>query len=77
MMGQATPSDDTVVIMQQLENRIIAWAESQPDIRAILVIGSRARRDLPADEWSDLDLMVFATDSERYLANGDWLSSPR
>jgi aminoglycoside 6-adenylyltransferase len=59
--------------MQQLENRVIAWAESQPDIRAILVIGSRARRDFPADEWSDLDLMVFATDLKKYLANDDWL----
>lgn len=59
--------------MQQLENRVIAWAESQPDIRAILVVGSRARRDFPADEWSDLDLMVFATNFEKYLANDDWL----
>lgn len=59
--------------MQQLEDRVIAWAESQPDIRAILVIGSRARYDFPADEWSDLDLMIFATDFEKYLANDDWL----
>ena len=59
--------------MQQLEDRVIAWAESQPDIRAILVIGSRARHDFPADEWSDLDLMVFATDLEKYLSSDDWL----
>ena len=45
--------------MQQLENRVIAWAESQPDIRAIIVVGSRARRDSPADEWSDLDLVII------------------
>ena len=59
--------------MQQLEDRVIAWAKSQSDIRAILVIGSRARRDFPADEWSDLDLMIFATDFEKYLASDSWL----
>ena len=59
--------------MQQLENRVIAWAESRPDIRAILVVGSRARRDFPADEWSDLDLMVIATDLKKVLASDDWL----
>lgn len=59
--------------MQQLEDRIAAWTESQPEIRAILVIGSRARRVFPADEWSDLDLMVFATDFDKYLADDDWL----
>jgi aminoglycoside 6-adenylyltransferase len=67
------PLKDSVTAMQQLEDRIIAWAESQAPVRAILVIGSRARRDFPADEWSDLDLTVFATDSERYLAGDDWL----
>ena len=57
----------------ELEARIAAWAESHPDVRAILVVGSRARRDSPADEWSDLDLMVFATHYEEYLANDSWL----
>ena len=73
MVNQAMPLEDSVTAMQQLEDRIIAWAESQPEVRAILVIGSRARRDLTADEWSDLDLIVFATDSERYLAGDEWL----
>jgi aminoglycoside 6-adenylyltransferase len=59
--------------MEQLEDRIVTWAESQPNVRAILVIGSRARRVFPADEWSDLDLILFATDSEPYLAGNEWL----
>jgi predicted nucleotidyltransferase len=29
-------------------------------IRAAVVIGSRARVDHPADEWSDLDVLIFA-----------------
>jgi hypothetical protein len=45
--------------MRQFEQRITSWAETQPDVRAILVVGSRARRDRPVDEWADLDTMVF------------------
>jgi len=68
-------SDNNAAAMRQLESRIADWAGSQPEIRAILVIGSRARREYPADEWSDLDLMVFATNVDPYLANGDWLDA--
>lgn len=68
-------SEDRTATIQQLESRVVTWAGSQPNIRAILVVGSRARRDFPADEWSDLDLMVFATDFEGYLDNGDWLDN--
>lgn len=55
------------------EDQISAWAETQPHVRAILVIGSRARRDHPADDWSDLDLIVFVDDFNPYLAQPDWL----
>lgn len=61
--------------MLSLQNRIIAWAETQPAIRAVLVVGSRARRDHPGDEWADLDTMVFANDFQPYLSQMDWLSA--
>ena len=57
----------------QLERDFSAWAETQPAICAALVIGSRARIVHPADEWSDLDLIVFTTDAAAYGSNGDWL----
>ena len=43
-MDKATPS------MEQIEQRFAAWAQTQPDIRAAMVVGSRARTDHPADE---------------------------
>jgi aminoglycoside 6-adenylyltransferase len=49
------------------EQKVLAWAEHRPDVRAILVVGSRARRHHPADEWSDLDLEIFVIDSSPYL----------
>ena len=57
----------------QLEHDFTAWAKTQPAICAALVIGSRARIVHPADEWSDLDLIVFTTDAAAYGSNGDWL----
>lgn len=59
--------------MKRQEQRVVAWAEARPDVRAILVVGSWARRKHPADLWSDLDLMVFTTDVEQYRSSEDWM----
>lgn len=61
--------------MQLLEERFTRWAERCPDIRAALVVGSRARRDHPADILSDLDIAVLSTHPERYLGRADWLGN--
>lgn len=58
-----------------LERRFVSWAEARRDVRAAVVIGSRARTDLPADEWSDLDVLVFVEDPGPYLADASWLGS--
>lgn len=59
----------------QLERNFVAWAGGQADIRSAIVIGSRARREPPADEWSDLDIILYATDPAVYAATPDWLST--
>ena len=53
--------------------RFTRWAQDQPDIRAALMIGSRARREHPADEWSDLDIVVFAANPQAYVVSADWI----
>ena len=65
--------NQAAVIHEQLIERFIRWAQTQPDIRAAVIVGSRARVDHPVDEWADLDLIVIATDPERYLSTTDWL----
>lgn len=57
-----------------LIERILQWAEGRVDIRLVVVIGSRARRDKPADVWSDLDLVLFTTDPAVYLSDSSWLT---
>src|SRR5438270_3518583 len=57
-----------------LQNRFVSWAGQRDDIRAALLVGSRARTDRPADAWSDVDIAIVTTGPERYLASGDWVA---
>lgn len=58
-----------------LENRIHEWAVSREDIRAVLVVGSRARSHHLADELSDLDLILLTTDTSFYRIDSTWLNT--
>jgi len=59
----------------QLIKRFTTWAEHVPDIRAAIVLGSRARKDAPADEWADLDIVIVTTNPEYYLLTSDWIQN--
>src|SRR5262245_45264655 len=65
--------DRITTAYEQLIDRFVAWAQAQPDIRAAIVLGSRARTDRPADEWSDLDLLIVTADPRRLISQTDWL----
>ncbi len=67
--------NQTTVTYEQLIERFVKWAQTQPDIRAAIIVGSRARVDCPADEWADLDLVVIVTKPERYLSTPDWIKN--
>lgn len=64
--------DKVAAAYEQLIDRFVAWVETEDNIRAAMVIGSRARTDHPADQWSDLDVLIFAIDPEPYQ-NVEWL----
>lgn len=57
----------------RLIRRFMKWADGNEDVRAAAVIGSRARDDRPADEWSDLDLLLFVNDPARFVGDASWL----
>jgi aminoglycoside 6-adenylyltransferase len=67
--------DQTTQAYEQLIQRFAKWAQTKQDIRAAFIIGSRARADHPADEWSDLDIVIAATDSQPYLSIASWVES--
>jgi hypothetical protein len=56
----------------EFEERIVSWAKGQPDLKALVQIGSRAQPDAQVDEWSDWDYHLITTQPQRYLKR-DWL----
>ena len=65
----------TDITMEQIIERAAAWGRPRPDIRAAFILGSRARVEHPADEWSDLDLVIVANNPQQYLASAEWLEA--
>jgi|WetSurMetagenome_2_1015567.scaffolds.fasta_scaffold151452_3 aminoglycoside 6-adenylyltransferase len=65
--------ENTSLFYEHFLARFTSWAEAQEDIRAVVMVGSRARSDQPADDWSDLDLMIYARNHEAYLGDTRWL----
>lgn len=65
--------NDTLRAMKELEESFVAWAQGRDDVRMAVVVGSWARSDHPADEWSDLDIGFSTTHPERYLSSDGWL----
>jgi aminoglycoside 6-adenylyltransferase len=64
-----------VLTYTDLLTRLTDWAAQTPDVRAVLMLGSRARTDHPADEWADLDLLVFARDIQQFLQSEEWATT--
>lgn len=58
--------------------RIIAWAESNPDVLGLVALGSMAGRGRAPDEWSDHDFWVVVDNgaAERLRTAPDWLPDP-
>lgn len=63
----------TIGSYEMLEERIYNWALHNSEIMTIYVVGSRAREDKPFDEYSDLDVVIFAANSDSYFRTDDWL----
>ncbi len=60
---------------EQWIKRFSDWAISRSDVRAVVLVGSSSRRDHPADEWSDIDILLIASDPQSYLDSTEWLAS--
>ena len=63
----------TSLFYEQFIKRFVDWCHTQPEICATIIVGSQTRTILPADEWADLDLMIYADNPKRYMQKTDWL----
>jgi len=59
--------------MDLMTAAVVDWASEREDIRALLVVGSEARREVPADRWSDLDLIFIIEDPKPYHEDASWI----
>lgn len=51
----------------ELLKRLLAVCETQPEIKAVIIVGSQAREISKADEYSDLDLIVACSKPDMLL----------
>ena len=54
---------------------ISQFFENDNGVLAAVIIGSQARLDYSADEYSDIDIIVIVTSPEQYLLSDDWLKN--
>lgn len=54
-----------------LLDAVTSWAEAQPDIVALALVGSHARGDSRPD--SDVDLVILCEHPEPYVGETDWV----
>lgn len=53
--------------------QIISWAESNPDIRAVLLTSSLVNPYAPVDDFSDLDIELVFENLKEYEADKKWI----
>lgn len=51
----------------ELLKRLLAVCEAQPEIKAVIIVGSQAREISKADEYSDLDLIIACSEPQILL----------
>jgi aminoglycoside 6-adenylyltransferase len=59
--------------MDTILDKLVTWAQGHPDVRAVLLVGSRAREEFPGDEWADTDLECFVTALPVDASSQGWL----
>lgn len=62
----ATASEDEVL------GRIVAWAEEQPLVRAVVLESSRAVAGAPLDRFSDYDILLVVAETRPFSEDNDW-----
>ncbi len=52
--------------------QVVRWAEQESNVRAVVLEGSVARDDGSVDEWSDLDVRLYVSETEPLLGSREW-----
>jgi len=60
-------------VREEKLKQIISWAESNPDIRAVLLTSSLVNPYAPVDDFSDLDVELVFENLKEYEADKKWI----
>jgi aminoglycoside 6-adenylyltransferase len=60
---------------ERVLERLVAWGEAQPAIRAMVLTGSRAGPGEWADRLSDYDVILFVTDAAGFARDDAWTAA--
>lgn len=58
-----------------IEQRVVDWAETEENVRAAFLIGSRGEFDRRPDRLSDHDVLLFVRNGSSYDADARWLTA--
>lgn len=59
--------------LELIRAAVTEWAAEREDVLALVVVGSHARDHVPADRWSDLDLILLVEDPAPYAEDTAWI----
>lgn len=62
-------------MIDSVESELIAWGESQDDVRALILTSTRAQPGANTDAYSDYDIIVFTDNVGDRYHHRDWLST--
>src|SRR6056297_352562 len=57
----------------EIIRNFIKFSKTCVEFRSAAIIGSRARKETPADEFSDLDITILSNDPEKHIYSTNWL----
>jgi aminoglycoside 6-adenylyltransferase len=72
MTGAPMPRWTGLVGLLELRDRIEVWLPTQPWIEAAALFGSTEHAQHPADDWSDLDVLLVVRDPAAVIEDDAW-----
>ena len=67
-----TPESAARMSEDETLGRVVAWAEEQPLVRAVVLESSRAVAGAPLDRFSDYDILLVVTETQPFSEDNDW-----
>jgi aminoglycoside 6-adenylyltransferase len=58
---------------KRLFDKFIRWGNSSSKLKAAILLGSQARNDKKADDYSDIDIVMIVDEPDYFIKTDEWL----